>query len=475
MPVKKSNATTPLYYHDATELAELIRTREVSPVEVTKAHLERIEAVNPKVNAITTLLADEALKAAKEAESAIQKNEEVGPFHGVPFSVKDVIDVAGVRTHGGSKLLADNIANVDAPSVARLKKAGGIVLSKTNIPEFALWTETDNLVTGRTNNPWDLTRTPGGSSGGESASIAAGLSPMGVGSDVAISVRGPAALTGIVGLKPTHGVIPYTGHHPFLRRYWHIGPMARSVRDVASMFDLMRGSDGIDPYSIYARNPQPAVERIGGQPVRAGFLSKTGFGPVDPEVAEAVEASAKLLQQLGYEVENASIPFLEQNDFVATGMTLFMGELLADLRKQVVGREADLHFIGALYAGLSDPPISDYIAAQAAMTHLKSVFASFFTKYDILLCPVIPFTAPLHQQQELVVNGQTIAATQMMRATVPFNLTGLPGLSVPFRMSSERLPINVQLVSRWFDEETILRTGAIIESGSTVWEQFPAL
>ncbi len=475
MPITKSNATTPIYYRDATELADLIRKKELSPVEVVKAHLERIAAVNPKVNAITTLLADEALNAAKEAEEAIQQGHEVGPFHGVPFSVKDVIDVEGVRTQGGSKLLADNFAKRDAPSVARIKKAGGIVLSKTNVPEFALWTETDNLITGRTNNPWDLERTPGGSSGGESASISAGMSPLGIGSDVAISVRGPAALTGIVALKPTHGVIPYTGHLPLLSRYWHIGPMARSVRDVASMFDLLRGADGIDPYSIYAREAQPAKDRIGGQPIRVGFLSRTGFGPVDPEVSETVETVANWLAKLGYEVENVSIPILDQNDFVAIGMTLFMGELLADFRKLVAGREADLHFIGALYAGLPDPSLTDYIAAQAKMIELKSVFAGYFTKYDVLLCPVIPFTAPKHQLQEYVVNGQTIPAAQIMRATVPFNLTGMPGLSVPFRLSSERLPINVQLVSRWFDEETILRLGALIESASTVWEQTPVL
>jgi aspartyl-tRNA(Asn)/glutamyl-tRNA(Gln) amidotransferase subunit A len=475
---KASTTSIPdaLYYQDATSLAHLIRTRQVSPVEVVQAHLDRIAAVNPKVNAITTLLTEQALQAAKAAEQAVVEGKELGVFHGVPFSVKDVIDVADVVTHGGSKLLADNVAKADAPSVARMKRAGAIPLSKTNVPEFSCWTETDNLVTGRTNNPWNLDRTPGGSSGGESASIAAGMSPMGLGSDVAISVRGPAAMTGIVGLKATHGRIPYTGHFPnFLSRYWHIGPMARSVRDVAAMFEVIKGADGIDPYAIHARDARPANAPIGGQPVRVGYLSKTGFGPVDPEVAAAVEAVAAFLEQLGCSVENASIPVLEQNDFVATAMTLFMGELLDDFRKLVAGRKADLHFIGTLYAEMPDPELKDYIAAQASMTQLKSAFAGYFERYDVLLCPVVPLTAPPHQLQEYVVDGQTIAATQVMRATSPFNLTGLPGLSVPFRMSSENLPINVQLVARWFDEETILRLGALIESESTVWEQRPVL
>jgi aspartyl-tRNA(Asn)/glutamyl-tRNA(Gln) amidotransferase subunit A len=209
--------------------------------------------------------------------------------------------------------------------------------------------------------------------------------------------------------------------------------------------------------------------------VRIGYLSKTGFEPVDPEVAAAVEAAAAFLEQLGHSVENACIPLLEQTDFVGTAMTLFMGELLDDFRKLVAGREADLHFIGALYAGMPDPELKDYIAAQTLMTRLKSAFAQYFEEYDVLLCPVIPFTAPPHQLQEYVVDGQTVAATQMMRATSPFNLTGLPGLSVPFRMSSENLPINVQLVSRWLDEETILRLGALIESTSSVWDQRPVL
>jgi len=465
-----------LFYEDATSLARLIRTKQVSPVEVVQAHLDRIAAVNPKVNAITTLLAEQALQAAKAAERAVVEGKELGIFHGVPFSIKDVIDVADVVTHGGSKLLADNVGKADAPSVARMRRAGAIPLSKTNVPEFSCWTETDNLVTGRTNNPWNLDRTPGGSSGGESASIAAGMSPMGLGSDVAISVRGPAAMTGIVGLKATHGRIPYTGHFPnFLKRYWHIGPMARTVRDVATMFEIIKGVDGIDPYAIHARDAQPAKAPIGGQPVRVGYLSKTGFGPIDPEVAAAVEAVSAFLEQLGCQVDNVSIPLLAQTDFVATAMTLFMGELLDDFRKLVAGRKADLHFIGTLYAEMPDPELKDYIAAQALMTELKSTFAGYFEQYDVLLCPVVPLTAPPHQLQEYIVDGQTIAATQVMRATSPFNLTGLPGLSVPFRMSSENLPINVQLVSRWFDDETILRLGALVESASTVWDHRPAL
>src|ERR1700675_335060 len=194
-----------IYYKDATELASLIRTKELSSREVVQAHLDRIQAINPKINAIVTLLAEDALKSADAADKAVKNRAELGPLHGVPFTIKDAIDTAGVLTQRGSKIFARNIPERDASVVTRFKAAGAIPLAKTNLPEFSAWQETDNLVTGLSRNPWNLERTPGGSSGGESAAIAAGLSPIGIGSDLAISVRGPAALTGIVGLTTAVG------------------------------------------------------------------------------------------------------------------------------------------------------------------------------------------------------------------------------------------------------------------------------
>src|ERR1700694_561511 len=238
-----------IIYSEATRLAELIRTREVSPVEVVQAHLDRIEATNPKINAIVTL-ADDALETAKMAEAALSAGVELGPLHGVPFTVKDSIDTAGVLTQRGSPIFKGRVPDTDAISVARMKNAGAILLAKTNLPEFSYSTETDNLLTGRTNNPWNLDRTPGGSSGGESAAIAAGMSPLGLGSDLAISVRGPAAHTGIVALKATHGRIPATGIWPRVpRRDWHVGPMARTVRDIALSYSLLAGPDGADGFA----------------------------------------------------------------------------------------------------------------------------------------------------------------------------------------------------------------------------------
>src|SRR6201991_3783120 len=267
---------------DATRLADLIARKELSPVEVVEAHLDRIAAVNPKVNAIVTL-AEGARSAAKRAETAIMSGEKVGPLHGVPFTVKDSIDTEGVLTQRGSPIFKGRVPLADATAVARLKAAGGILLAKTNAPEFAYSVETDNLLSGRTNNPWNLDYTPGGSSGGESAAIAAGMSPLGIGSDLSISTRGPAAHTGIVGLKATHGRVPATGHWPRVpRRFWHIGPMARSVRDVALAYSLIAGPDGADGFSPLA----PAVDAGVGtskRPLRVGWLANPGFfGPIDP-------------------------------------------------------------------------------------------------------------------------------------------------------------------------------------------------
>lgn len=239
-------STEEIILADATQLAEWMRSRRLTAVEVVQAFLDRIAAVDHKVNAIVSIN-ESALDCARLADEAIAKGQDLGPLHGVPFTVKDSIDTAGVPTQRGSPIFRNRVPDVDAVSVARMKAAGGILLAKTNLPEFSYSTESNNILTGRTNNPWNLARTPGGSSGGESAAIAAGLSPIGLGTDLAISVRGPAAQTGIMALKATHGRVPMTGIWPREpRRFWHVGPMARSVRDLQLTYSLLAGSDGED-------------------------------------------------------------------------------------------------------------------------------------------------------------------------------------------------------------------------------------
>ena len=454
--------TDQLYYQDVATLAALIASRQLSSREVVQAHIDRVAAVNPQINAVVTLMADEALRAADAADRAVASGAALGPLHGVPFSIKDALDTAGVLTQRGSKLFAGRVPTVDATAVARFKTAGGIPLMKTNLPEFSAWTETDNLVTGRTNNPWNLDRTPGGSSGGESAAIAAGMSPIGIGSDVAISVRGPAAFTGIAALKATQGRVPFTGHYPAItKRWWHVGAMARTVGDVALGHSILKGPDGVDGYAVHPRDADPGAARIAGRSLRVGWVTDAAFGPVDPEITAAVVSAAGRLADLGHEVEQVELPFL--GNPLGALMTLVYGEIVPSIKALAAGREDQLHAIGAGIVGFPDPAFADYLAAEAQGEQLRSAFAGFFERYDVLLTPVNPMTATPHGAQELVVNGQTVSWMHVMAATSPFNLTGLPALSVPYAFSSEQLPIGIQLVGKWLDEATLLRLGAILE------------
>src|SRR5271166_5273360 len=300
----------------AREIAAQIRSKEISPVEVARAHLDRIERLNPKLNAFVDYRPEAVLAQAREAEKAIlrTKKDDLGPLHGVPLSVKSSIDVAGHRSEAGTRLRAGYIASEDAPLVARLRAAGAVILGVTNTPELLMAWETGNLLYGRTNNPWDLTRTAGGSSGGEAAAIAAGLSAGGVGSDGGGSIRVPAHFCGICGLKPTPGRIPSTGHFPKAGGPFAligvVGPMARTIKDVRMMFEVMAGWDDGDPCAAPVEVREFHEKLIEAMPI--GFFTDDGRTPVTEETRLAVEHAAFTLMNCGFHVERFRPDGLEE-------------------------------------------------------------------------------------------------------------------------------------------------------------------
>ena len=465
--------TEDIIFSDATRLAELVRTKQLSPVEVVQAHLDRIEAIDPKVNAIVTV-AEGALAAAKEAEAGVMAGGELGPLHGVPFTVKDSIDTAGVMTQRGSPIFRGRTPDTDATSVARMKKAGGILLAKTNLPEFSYWIESDNLLSGRSNNPWDLDRTPGGSSGGESAAIAAGMSPLGLGTDLAISVRGPAAQTGIVSLKATHGRVPMTGIWPRApRRFWHVGPMARSIRDLALAFSQLAGLDGEDAFATSTVPFDAGV--TSDRKLRVGWMVGPGFGPIDTQVAATVKAAAEALKGEGHHVEEVRIPALERDFALDVFNKLHVREMKPAFREAVAGHEDQMYKMSKTMLSLPDTSMEDYIAAEQAAERLRDGYAAYFRNFDVLLTPVLPVPAHKHGISELVVNGEAVDLTYLQGATVPLNVTGLPGLSMRFGTSREGLPINVQLGGSWQAETTLLRAASVLEAVSPVRGLHPSL
>jgi aspartyl-tRNA(Asn)/glutamyl-tRNA(Gln) amidotransferase subunit A len=462
-----------IIFSDATALAELIRNREVSPVEIMQAHLDRITAVNPEINAIVTV-ADGALDAAEAAEAAVLSGDALGPLHGVPFTVKDSIDTAGVLTQRGSPIFRGRLPDTDATSVARMKKAGGILLGKTNLPEFSYWIESDNLLSGRTNNPWNVSRTPGGSSGGESAAIAAGMSPVGLGTDLAISVRGPAAQTGITSMKATHGRIPMTGIWPRApRRFWHVGPMARSVRDIALAFSQLVGPDGQDAFA--SSTVSFDAGRQPGQPLRIGWMVGPGFGPVDPEVAATVKAAADALAAIGLSVEPVGIPALERDFALDVFNRLHVMEMKPAFAAATAGHENEMYKMAKTMLSLPDTSMADYIDAEQAAERIRDGYADYFSRYDALITHVLPIPAHTHGVETFTINGQTVDATYLQGATVPLNVTGLPGVSMRFSTSKEGLPINVQIVGSWQAESTILHVASLLEGVSQVRELHPTL
>jgi len=466
-----------LNFLPAVSMADQIRRKKISPVELVGAHLAQIEKLNPRLNAFVQVDADRARQAAHDAEKAVMQEKALGPLHGVPISIKSSISVAGLRCESGTRLRAGLVSSHDAPLVTRLKNAGAIVLGVTNTPEMLMAWETDNLLYGRTNSPWDLERTPGGSSGGEAAAIAAGMSAGGVGSDGGGSIRVPAHFSGICGLKPTPGRIPATGHFPVSAGPFAligvVGPMARTVADLRVLFEVMQGPDDGDTCAA----PVPVCWRSDEEvkKLRVGYFEDDGRTPVTPETHAAVRTAAEALRGAGFQVEPFRPAGLEEarqlwhKFFVVAG-----GMLLRPLFKE---DDADLSPILKQFL--------EWSAAQPAHTGrslldawiqrdlLRARFFAQMRKYPILLCPAAAIPAFRHGERSWQVEGKCVHYLDAWSYAEVFNLLGNPAAVVPVGQSPEGLPIGVQIVGRPWEEERVLAVAAALEKECVVWKTPP--
>lgn len=442
----------------ATDLARLIRQKKLSPVEVTKAVLARIDHINPRINAYVTLTPDLALAAAKRAEKAVMKGEPLGPLHGVPVSIKDLVFTRGVRTTMGSKLLEDFVPDEDAVLVARLKDAGAIVLGKTNTPEFGLKPMTENRIFGVTRNPWNLERTPGGSSGGAGAAVAAGLGPLASGNDSGGSIRIPSCWCGVFGIKPQFGRVPRYPIFHGAELLTHEGPIARTVRDAALMLDVMAGPHWGDCFSI----PSPAVSfsrslRGGVKGLRIAWSPDLGYARVDAEVKRICERAAREFSRLGAELEEAHPGF---EDPAAHSGTVFGTDHLEAFSvfgplSQIMGKLDEL--TATMVAVSAELKATDYARVVFAKQELSAKCGRFFQDYDLLLTPTLPLQPPK------IGFADPVAYLRWISFTFPFNLTGQPAASVPAGWTKDGLPVGLQIVGRAYDEGTVLRAAAAFE------------
>ena len=442
-------------------MAQLIRSRELSPIEVLRTHLDRIEQLNSRLNAFIELRTDAASHEAQQAEEAVSRGDELGPLHGIPVSIKSSIAVAGLKQECGSRTRLGIIAHEDAVLVQRLKQAGAIVLGNTNVPEMLMAYETDNPLYGRTNNPLDIARTPGGSSGGESAAIAAGLCTGGIGSDGGGSIRVPAHFTGICGLKPTPGRIPSSGHWPEslgpFALLGVVGPMARTVADVELMFRVIAGFDAGDAMATPISFRELDDDLL--ETVTVGYLEEHPSAPVTAETRAAVLKAATALERAGFRVERFSSDVLDEaREHWWTLFVRLAGELLLPEFK---GREAET---GTILTFSDRPPTKeDLLSAWFKRDQLRLRLAEQMSNVQIVLCPVCSVPAFHHGEREWNVHGKQVGYIDAMSYTQWFNLLGNPAVVLPVGQSPEGLPIGVQIVGQANAEELILKIGVLLE------------
>jgi Asp-tRNA(Asn)/Glu-tRNA(Gln) amidotransferase A subunit family amidase len=465
-----------LCFTSATDLASDIRAGKISPVEVVDAVLRRIERVNGRINAYCTVAAEAARGDARRAEAMVTRGEPLGPLHGVPISFKDLTPTAGIRTTFGSKVYEHHVPDADALIVERARRAGAVVLGKTNTPEFGCKGVTDNLVFGHTRNPWNTGRVAGGSSGGAAAAVAAGLGPLAEGSDLAGSIRIPAALCGVVGLKPSVGRIPTWPAQNGWTSFACVGPLTRTVRDAALFLETLAGPDARDPQSLPATGDSFVrdLER-GVKGLRVAWTADLGYATVDPEVRRLTATAARTFEELGCVVEEAHPGFED-------ALPLFV-----DLTAPMRAAAAEPHL--AEWRDRMDPILvaraehgqrmsaADWERATYRRTVLWHRVRRFFERHDLLLTPTAAVAAfPIGRTfPETIAGRAQDHPMQWFPFTFPFAITAQPAISVPAGFTSEGLPVGLQIVGPRHADGTVLRAAAAFEAARPWADRRPAI
>ncbi len=464
--------TSEICFESATWLARAIRARDVSSLEVVDACLARIDAVNPRINAVVRLAGD-ARDRARDADAALAPREgreapDLGPLHGVPFTIKDSLDTAGVVTTAGTVGWRYRVPTRDATVVARLKAAGGILLGKTNTPEFTWSDETDNDVYGLTSNPYDLERTPGGSSGGAAAIVAAGGSPFDIGSDTGDSIRQPAHVCGIAGLKPTSGRVPRTGHHPgfagLFESFTQLGPLARRVEDLELLLPILAGPDGEDPHVVPAPLGEPGQVDVGR--LRVVTFSDNGMRTPTPETRAAVAAAAQAIEATGARVDERVPPDLAAaweawDALIGADGHAWLQRLIAAAGTPGWGSYTTRGWISP------HPPLpGDQLTALVERADaIRARLLRWVQDVDLIVCPAMPQPAIRHGESTASWFGDTYSDIH--------NLTGWPAAVVRAGTSAEGLPIGVQLVAAPWREDVVLAGARVVEAASGGWRRPP--
>lgn len=458
------------------EAARRIASQDLSPVELTQTALERIEHLNPRLNAFLTVLPEQATGAAKEAEEEIRAGRRRGPLHGIPIGLKDLCATKGIRTTSGSKLFRDHVPTEDATVAARLAQAGSILLGKLHMNEFAYGPDGDNVHDGPAHNPWNTDCMTGGSSSGSGAAVAASLCLGALGTDTGGSVRIPSALCGIVGLKPTYGRVSRYGITPLSWSLDHAGPMAKTAEDVALLLQAMAGPDPNDPSA--ARLPVPDYSAgLSGEVrgLRIGVPREYFFEGLDPEVERAVYDAIDVLKGLGAAIHEVSWPALRYTTLAALILVLVEAAAFHEpwLRTQPEAYQPDIAL--RLKWGLLVPAAA-YLKAQRLRARICHDAARLWTEVDVLAVPATAIAAPrLGETQVRLATRETSMREALLRLMRPFNLTGLPALSVPCGFTSAGLPIGLQIAGKPFDEATVLRVGHAYEQHTDWHRRHPTL